>query len=656
MYRVKQKDTSDCAVAALISIVKYYKGNINYEKLRNMMKCTKDGVSAYDLVKTANKIGFNAYGMKLNYDDLLNIKLPCIAHTIIKDSYMHYIVIEKVSNKVKVYDPYFGKRIYKKEDFLKIWTNVVIILEKNNIVKETVKNNLYKEILNEYKYKFILLSFISLILITLSIIGSFYLKILIENIDKSKLIFIIFSILFLTRYILEYITNKIIINIDMNIDKDLTLKTIKNILSLKEEYFINRQKGDVLSRINNIESIKTLLFKIPIQFFINLNIIIISVFILINLNKKLFFISIFIIFIYFFIYLAYFKKNKNYINILTEEKGYINGIINESIDGYKDIKVQGLLQSKLIEIACKYDNYLNISKKFNNLYNFESVLKNLYLLVSSNYILYTGVSVLSISNLILFYSILMMFIDSFKNIFDLEEEFTNGLVSINRLNEIYMEKNYGYYSNKVDNIDIEGLYFSYKNDDYIIKNLNLDINKGDRLLVKGNSGVGKSTLFALIQGEYTLDKGLIRLGNETINKWNKKGLERNITYGSINSKIFKGRVIDNIGTNKDRINSITKITNMNLDLEQYLEEDGSNISLGEKSKLILTRMLYKDSNVIILDELLNNIEQEEERNILLNLFKYYGNKIIMYTSHRNINESLFNKVLILKKGGEYEIN
>lgn len=659
MYRVKQKDTSDCAVASLISIIKYYKGNISYEKLRNMMKCSKDGVSAYDLVKTANKVGFNAYGLRCNLEDLNKLKLPCIAHTIAKGVYMHYVVIESVSNKIKVYDPYFGKKVYKKEEFLKIWTNVVIILEEKNIVKEKEKNTLYKEIFDRYKYKFLILGLMSLLLVMLSIISTYYFKALIENVNNSKTIYILFAILILVKHILEYFTNKIIFKIDVNLEKEMTLSTLKNILLLKEEYFINRQKGDILGRINNIESIKLLLLRIPIMLFMYLNIIFICIVILINLNRRLFFISLVIVVIYSLIYLLFFKKNKHYIKQVEEEKGYINGVLGETISGFKELRNHGLMNYKLKTIEKAFNNYKGIKYKFNNLYNLESTIKNILLLILSNYVLYIGLSDLKISNLILFYSILIMFVDSFKGIFDMEEEFTNGLVSINRLNEIYGDNSYvGYYSNRIDTIDINNLSFSYKNDEFIIENLSIKVSKGDRVLVQGNSGVGKTTLFSLIQGEYSIDQGTVKLGKEDLYNWNKIGIEENISYGNITSKIFRGRVIDNIGDDIriDRLRDVLNITNLTLDLNYILEEDGSNISLGERSKLILTRILYKGSSVLILDELLSNIEILEEKRILLNLFERYKDKIIIYTSHRNIDQSLFNKVLTLKKGRDYEFN
>ncbi len=655
MYRVKQKDSSDCAVASLMSIIKYYKGNIDYEKLRNMMKCNKDGVSAYDLVKTSKRIGFESYGIRCNYEDLYNIKLPCIAHVIIKGVYRHYVVIESIGSKVKINDPYFGKKTYLKDEFLKIWTNIVIVLNPISITKENTKNRLYLDIISKYKYKIIIISIMSFITIILSIIGTYYFKSLIDNLNNGKRIYILFSIILFIRVIFEYITNNITIKTDINIDKDLTINTIKNILSLKSEYFINRQKGDILSRIEKLESIKTILFKIPIILFMHINIIIICIFILINLNKTLFFISLVIVLIYFLLYVLYYKKNKLYISTINEEKGHITGIISEIIDGESSIKTQGLLNKKIDEIKINYDKYLNIKYNFNKLYNKEHIIKNLLLLLLTNYILYIGSTKMTLSNMVLFYSILIMLIDSFKNIFELEEDFTNGIVSINRLGETIKESlDYGYYSNNIDSIHIKGLFFSYKNDEYIIKNLNLSLSRGDRLLVKGGSGTGKTTLFLLIQGIYRADEGSIVIGNRDINDWNIRGIENNITYVGTNSKIFKGKLIDNIGDDINKVNDILKISNLKLDLNYIVEEDGSNLSLGERSKLILTRALYKESSIIILDELLSNIELEEEIEILKKIFDYFKDKIIIYTSHRNID--LFNKVLILKKGEDYEIN
>ena len=79
---VKQEGIKDCGVASLQMIVMYYHGYINLEQLRNMTKTGKEGTNAYHLIEAANKIGFEAKGVKCEFDNLnsKNLLLPCIAN------------------------------------------------------------------------------------------------------------------------------------------------------------------------------------------------------------------------------------------------------------------------------------------------------------------------------------------------------------------------------------------------------------------------------------------------------------------------------------------------------------------------------------------------------------------------------------------------
>jgi ABC-type transport system involved in cytochrome bd biosynthesis fused ATPase/permease subunit len=155
-----------------------------------------------------------------------------------------------------------------------------------------------------------------------------------------------------------------------------------------------------------------------------------------------------------------------------------------------------------------------------------------------------------------------------------------------------------------------------------------------------------------------IDYGSIYLGKVEIGKWDIVGIRDIITYANIDDKIFKGRLIDNICFNDVdivKVKKIIEICRLNIDLNTVIEENANNISLGERSKLLLCRALYKNSVVLIIDELLSNIGMDEEKLIVDNIFSEYKEKIVIYTTHRNIERSLFNKILKLKERGEYEI-
>lgn len=660
MYRIKQRDSTDCAVASLLSIIKYYKGNISYLKLRNIMKCNNDGVSAYDLISAAKRVGLKGEGIKCSYLDLINIKTPFIAHVTLKETYDHYVVVENIDKYIKVNDPYLGIKKYNRVQFEKIWNNIIIVLEPfKTIVNENNHNRFYINLLLKYKKEIIVLIIISLISIILSIISTYYFKMLLDNVLTIKKIFIVFSILLIGRLLLDYIRNIIMMYVEKKIDIDIMLNSYNNMLSLQEDYFISRQNGDILSRFDGLDSIKSLIFKIPFLFFMYLVISIISSLILINISIKMYIISLILIITYFVSQLLFFKKNKYYIKKINEEKGYFKGYLSESIDGIKTIRNYNIQNNKYNIFKSIYEQYISIKIKYNRLFNLEDIFKNMILLLSFNYILYMGISILDTSNLILFYMVLSMLIDSIKNIFEMEEEFSNGLVSINRFEElISVNINNGYYSNVIDNIYIDNISYAYKNDHNIINNFSYELNSKDKLLVSGCSGSGKTTLFYLLLRYMEIDKGNIFIGKENINNWNIKGIRDNITYVNINDKIFRGSLIDNIcfnDYNKDKLNNIVNICKLNIDLNIIIDENGTNISLGEKSKLLLCRALYKSSRVIIIDELLSNIDIDEENIIVNNIVSEFKDRIIIYTNHRNINECLFNKIIKLKERGEYEI-
>ena len=114
-------------------IVKYYNGLINITKLREMLKTTRDGTTAYHIVETLKELGFTANGIKLN--KIKNTNVPFIANVIIENSYKHYIVVYEANQKhLKVADPASGIRKMTYEEFYRIWTGVNIIMYPKQII------------------------------------------------------------------------------------------------------------------------------------------------------------------------------------------------------------------------------------------------------------------------------------------------------------------------------------------------------------------------------------------------------------------------------------------------------------------------------------------------------------------------------------------
>ena len=169
-------------------------------------------------------------------------------------------------------------------------------------------------------------------------------------------------------------------------------------------------------------------------------------------------------------------------------------------------------------------------------------------------------------------------------------------------------------------------------------------------------------MMKLLLKYYDLDKGKILIDNINLNDLPLTFIRNNITYIGQNEQLFTSSILDNlklITKDENKINEvcdISLVTNFlkknNFSLDYHIEENASNLSGGEKKKIVLARGLLHLKNVLILDEVFNEISIKEERIILKNIMSKYQDKIIIMISHRNSNTDLFTKKYQLKGDGK----
>ena len=127
---ISQNDETDCGPACLAAIFGKYGLKVSIAKIRDIAGTDRQGTSAYGLVKVIEHFGFQQKVVETDKSVLTNkLPLPAIAHVIIDNSLLHYVVITKVKgDTVVVSDPAKGIVKYKKDDFFKIWTNILILI------------------------------------------------------------------------------------------------------------------------------------------------------------------------------------------------------------------------------------------------------------------------------------------------------------------------------------------------------------------------------------------------------------------------------------------------------------------------------------------------------------------------------------------------
>ena len=184
-------------------------------------------------------------------------------------------------------------------------------------------------------------------------------------------------------------------------------------------------------------------------------------------------------------------------------------------------------------------------------------------------------------------------------------------------------------------------------------------------MLYGPTGSGKSTLMKLLVRYFSGYQGLIEIDDRNIQLLNLLDIRRKITYVSQDEILYTDTIYNNIVLDNKISYSeyldILKITGVDLIINRSLlkndmliENNGSNLSGGEKQRILLARALVKKSDIYIFDESLSAIDIKNERLILKNIFKRLKNKTIIVISHRFNNKDLYQRYVLINKGVVYD--
>ena len=685
MKVVLQDGIKDCGICCLLSIIKYYKGSVTKEYLREITNTTKEGVSLYNLQEAAKKIGFDAMCLTGQIEDINVNNLPCIAHIIVNKNYKHFVVIYKINREKQeliIMDPAKGKKIISFKEFHLLSSSyymfltpvkkLPIINNKNIIyknIKSTIKNN--KKIL-------FLIVFLTFSYFIINTITSFHFKYLLEysiNYSISNNVYLI-SYVMLYFYLLKNLNillkNILLVKWTSIFDQEITSLTYKQLLLLPYLYYKNRTTGEVISRFKDLNTIRIFISNFILFISTDLISIILFLYIMFNYSFKITIYILIPLVLLFIINLLITKKKKKSIKKINFNQDTINSYIIQGISNVDTVKGSHLEKRLIDKFSIQYKSFLDSTYKYNlfiEIYNYfkSNIYDLIYIIIYGIGSIHVIKGKLSLSNLIIYQTFFSYFIHCFYNLTSLLEEYSSFKIALERVEEIFMitednfKNNYYYLSYQLDG-DIIFNNLNYKvGSKKLFNDLNLKINRGEKVLISGESGSGKSTLLKMLLRYIEIDFNHISISGIDINHYHLENIRSNITYVTNNEYLFNDTLKNNILLNKEfkeeeflnicRICLVDEL--IKNDISNYnvmIEENGFNFSNGERQRIILARSIIRQSSIYIFDEALSGIDISKEKKILDNIFNYLKDKTVIVISHRFNNKKCFDRCLKLEDG------
>ena len=677
---ISQVDQRDCGVAALAMILKNYGSSYSLAYLRELAQTSREGTSALGLVEAAKQLGLETQAIRADLDLFKqeNLSYPFIAHVVKDGGLQHYYtVFGQAKGQVVVGDPDPSTKVIKMslEDFDKEWTGVALFFEpgKNYIkYKEKVPGLLsFLPILFRRKGLIAVIVLLSFLVTLVNIIGSYYLQSIIDRLIPQEdyalltMISLGLCIAYIAQQVFTFFKDYLLHRLGNYLSISVILPYIKHVLSLPISFFSSRRTGEITSRFGDANTIIDALASTILSIFLDVTIVITLAVALILQNRSLFLMTLTVVPLYVLIILAFYKlfEKENY--QLMEANSQVNTAVIDDLRGIETLKSLRVEERRYQEIEVKFHDYLKKSLSKAKWQLTQDGLKTGVQLVFNVFILWYGAQLvmegqLSSGQLITYNMLLNYFTSPLINIINLQSKIQQAKVANNRLQEVYVvnKEEKGQLKDLFfKQLDLKGVSHRFSYQQETLHNIDLTINKGEKIALMGQSGSGKTTLAKVLSGYHTKSSGHVSLDKGSISQAELRQL---VTYVPQQTYVFTGTILENLllgleGEVDEQVilraceqaDILADIQKMPLGFQTQVSEDGG-LSGGQKQRLAIARALLSKQPILIFDEATSGLDSDTESRVMANLAKI--KRTMIFIAHRNSVRQHVSRVVTMVSG------
>ncbi|MTB50703.1 peptidase domain-containing ABC transporter [Lewinella sp. W8] len=685
---IKQHDRTDCAAACLASIAAHYKLGVPIARIRQMASTDQKGTSLYGMMQAAQKLGLSAQGVSADFAALqASVELPVVAHLQLPRGSHHFVVLYKVTDRyVKLMDPATGRMEKRSvEEFRELWTGVLLLIAPGTDFRRgddrTSIGRRFLALLGPHRSTLTQALFGAVVYTILGLSTSIYLQKITDNVlingDLSLLNLLSLGMLLLLAcsVFLNVMKSVMVLRTGQMIDAGLILGYYKHLLRLPQRFFDTMRTGEIVSRIGDAVKIRAFINDVAITIMVNLFIVGFSFALMFTYYWKLALVLLAIVPLYTLIYYVTNRLNRHRERDLMERAADLESQLVESINAARTIKQLGLEDHANRETEARFVRLLRTTYRsgLNGIFsgNASESVSRLFtvilLWVGSYFVISRAITP---GELLGFYALVGYFTGPARSLIGLNKTMQKAIIAADRLFEIVdleqeetAPEQVALTDELLGDIRFSKVNFSYGSRADVFTQLDLTIPAGRVTGIVGESGSGKSTLAALVQKLYPVNGGKIMLGDIDLSYVNTADLRSRIGVVPQQLDLFSGNLIDNIAIgdgqpDMQRILTICRelgllefIEDLPAGFHTHVGENGVNLSGGQRQRLAIARALYRNPDILILDEATASLDSGSEQYVQQTIEKLRAaGKTILIIAHRLSTIMDADQIIVLEQG------
>lgn len=682
---LKQHDQSDCGAACLGMICKYYKMPIGLNRLRDMSNVSRHGTSMAALAEAAETIGFVTRGVRTGYEALMRTELPAILHW----EGNHFVVLYQMNKKeVKIADPGVGIRKLPRAEFEKGWTNMVLLLEYTDQVAENEPSQSsfkrFFPLIRPYTGILVEVLLASLVLSLFGLASPIFMQTIVDQVlvhhDEDLLNLMLVGMVVVALFQMGTSTLRVYLigYVSARLSIAMLSRFYRHLLALSMRFFALRRTGDLTTRFRENATIQRLLTDTTVSAVLDFIMLFVYLGLMFYYNAELTLVLLIFVPLSVGLTLIYTPILKSFSQRAFLARAEQSSVLIDSLHGIDVVKAEAVERATRWHWEGKFTKEIQIGFQRLKMQMLFGGIGSVINLLSSTVILWYGASLviagnLSVGQLMAFNALIGNVMGPIMGLIGIWPQVQEARIALDRLNDVYdtqmedaRQQGQGLILKHLEGrVVFDEVFFRYgvgSDEPYVLNNIDLTLEPGQKVAIVGRSGAGKTTLVKLVPRLFDPSEGRVTLDGMDVRDLDPHWLRRQVGMVMQEPFLFSGTIAENIAVGQsdadmDRILEVAKlscvhdfVSDMPLGYETKVGEQGVGLSGGQRQRIAIARALYCDPKILIFDEATNALDTDSEQAIQANLDMFLDDRTALIIAHRLSTVRDADAIVVLDKG------